>query len=406
MMKTYTDTATAVLNKMNWPDKTIESWRRTPIRLLDPMNFKEPVSAESLLTPSEIPFEETSGLLQFAGTKILKNEQGTSEGGPAVLSLEEGVRKYPSEKEFFFPGEWADRFEAWNNSETTHSLFLDFPRGKVLEKPFVLRLDSLSRDHFSAPRIFVRLGENWQGSLVIVYSGSEDGQDKELVNSSLRIWAGQNSHVKIAEIQTLGLESRLVQNTQILLERDAQVKHSQFQIGAGAIKTNTVFHLKGEGAELQAEAIYTSGKNQHKDIRLEQRHFAPHTTSRALYKGAVSRRGRSVFQGMIIVEHEAPGTDAYLSNKNLILTKGSRADAIPGLKILVDDVKCSHGSTTGKLDPAQLFYLMSRGIPKTEAVRILTEGMFEELIAGHPELPAEWLRDRIARSLEPGEDLI
>jgi Fe-S cluster assembly protein SufD len=404
MMNTYTEAATAVLNKMNWPDKKNEIWRRTPVGLLDPINFKSPVTAEELQTPVQIPIEEAGGMLIYSGSSLRVNEPGDAEGCPRVLSPEEGIERYPDEKDFFFPGEWSDRFDAWNTSETTHSLFLDFPKGKVMEKPFILRMDSLSRDRFSAPRIFVRFGDGWQGRLIVVYSGSAEGQDKELVNSSLRIWAGKNSHVSLAEVQTLGIESRLVQNSLILLNRDAYMNHSQFQIGASAVKNNTVFHLMGEGAELQAGSVYTSGKDQHKDIRLEQRHFAPQTTSRALYKGAVSRRGRSVFQGMIQVEHEAPGTDAYLSNKNLVLTKGSRADAIPGLKILVDDVKCSHGSTTGKLDPSQLFYLMSRGIPKSEAVRILTEGMFEELIVRHPELPADWLRDRIAHSLEPGEN--
>jgi len=403
-MKTYTEAAAAVLNKMNWPDKKSEIWRRTPVSLLDPMSFKKPVDSSSLQTPGVIPFENAGGKLHVSGGNFIREEPSAEKGLPRLLSTMEGVLKYPGEKDFFFPGEWADRFEAWNESASTYSRFLDFPGGEIMNKPYILTLDSLSRDRFSTPRIFVRFGRGWQGTLIICYNGSMEGNDRELVNSSLRVLADENSHVNLVEIQTLGIESRLVQNSIVRLERSAVVNHSQFQIGASTIKTNTVFQLKGEGAELQAGAVFTSGKDQHKDLRLEQRHFAPHTTSRALYKGAVSRRGRTIFQGMIKVEHEAPGTDAYLSNKNLVLTKGSRADAIPGLKILIDDVKCSHGSTTGKLDPAQLFYLMSRGIGKAEAVRILTEGMFEELIGRHPELPAEWLRERIARSLEPGED--
>ncbi len=403
-MNTNAEAAAAVLNKMNWPDKKSEIWRRTPVSLLDPMAFKQPAESSPLLKPGTIPFENIGGYLSYPTSPEAGKVPAQSEGTPRLLSPAEGAAAYPDEKDFFFPGEWADRFDAWNESQSTWSRFLDFPEGKIMEHPFILTMNSLSRDRFSAPRIFVRFGKGWQGTLIICYNGAEDGSDKELVNASLRVLADRNSHVNIVEIQTLGSESRLVQNTLVRLERDAVVNHSQFQIGSSAIKTDTVFHLKGEGAELQAGAVFTSGQGQHKDLRLEQRHFAPNTTSRALYKGAVSRRGRTIFQGMIKVEHEAPGTDAYLSNKNLVLTKGSRADAIPGLKILIDDVKCSHGSTTGKLDPSQLFYLMSRGIGRSEAVRILTEGMFEELISRHPELPAEWLRDQIARSLEPGEE--
>ncbi len=169
------------------------------------------------------------------------------------------------------------------------------------------------RKRYSTPRIFIRIGGGWQGKIFIATNGT--GDEKELVNASLRIWAGENSHSDIVEIQTLGKESRLVQNSHIRLERDSSVRHSQFQLGASAVKGNCIFHLTGEAADLESGGIFTSGRGQHKDLRLEQRHFAPHTVSRALYKGAVSHRGRSVFQGLIQVEHEARGTDAYLSNK-------------------------------------------------------------------------------------------
>ncbi|MBF9018328.1 MULTISPECIES: Fe-S cluster assembly protein SufD [unclassified Oceanispirochaeta] len=402
-MKTYTETAAAVLKNMNWPDKKVEIWRRTPVRLLDPISFSEGVDENSFDANQAVllPFKEKSAHLHYAGSKMISGVISTQEGLPEILSPTLGVSRYPEQKDFFFPGEWADRFEAWNDSAATNSVFLNFPEGKILKQPFVLQLDSLSRNRYSAPRIFIRIGEGWEGKIFIATNGS--GKEKELVNASLRVWAGEGSHSEIVEIQTLGRESRLVQNTIVRLERDSRVTHSQIQLGAAAVKGNAAFRLAGVGAELQAGGIFTSGKDQHKDLRLEQKHIAPHTSSRALYKGAVSHRGRSVFQGMIKVEHEARGTDAYLSNKNLILNKGARADAIPGLKILTDDVKCSHGSTTGKLDPSQIFYLMSRGISRSEAVKMLTEGMFQEIIIRHPELPSDWLKEQIARSLEPGE---
>ncbi len=402
-MKTYSETAAAVADRMEWPDKKSEVWRRTPLSLLDPASFREGVGEESFGEESAeaIPFDETAAHIHYAGSKLISGKMSVQEGLPELLSPALGVKRYPEEKDFFFPGEWADRFDAWNDSSATNSLFLNFPDNEVLKKPFVLQLDSLSRDRFSAPRIFIRIGRGWQGKIYIAINGS--GSEKELVNASIRLKAGEGSRCELGEIQTLGSESRLVQHNLFELGRDAVLTHSQFQIGASAVKADSRFHLTGEGAELQAGAVFTSGQGQHKDLRLEQRHMAPRTSSRAMYKGAVSHRGRSVFQGMIRVEHEAPGTDAYLSNKNLILNQGARADAIPGLKILTDDVKCSHGSTTGKLDPGQLFYLMSRGISRSEAVEILTEGMFEEIINRHPELPAQWLREKIAASLEPGE---
>ncbi len=136
-MKTYTETAAAVLKNMNWPDKKTEIWRRTPIRLLDPMSFSEGVDEKSINSDDAvpIPFKEKSAHLHYAGTKMISREMRTEEGLPQILTPTEGASLYPDEKAFFFPGEWADRFEAWNDSSSTNSLFLDFPAGSSLKSP-------------------------------------------------------------------------------------------------------------------------------------------------------------------------------------------------------------------------------------------------------------------------------
>jgi Fe-S cluster assembly protein SufD len=121
------------------------------------------------------------------------------------------------------------------------------------------------------------------------------------------------------------------------------------------------------------------------DIRTVQRHQAPRATSRAYYKGAVAAGGRTVFQGLIEVGTGASGTDAYLTNRNLILGEAARSDSIPTLKIGNNDVKCSHGSTTGKLSADELFYLESRGLSAIDAREMLVVGYFEDLLAPAPE---------------------
>jgi Fe-S cluster assembly protein SufD len=135
------------------------------------------------------------------------------------------------------------------------------------------------------------------------------------------------------------------------------------------------------------------------DIGTLQEHRSPRATSDALYKGAVHPGGRSVFQGLIEVSPKAAKTDAYLTNKNLVLGDGARADSIPQLNILTDDVKCSHGSTTGKLDETQLFYLYSRGFSPSEAKKELTRGFLAEVIDGAPEAIAEILADDLDSAL-------
>jgi Fe-S cluster assembly protein SufD len=139
------------------------------------------------------------------------------------------------------------------------------------------------------------------------------------------------------------------------------------------------------------------------DIRTVQRHRAPSTTSRAFYKGALKDRSRAIYQGLIEVSPGAAKTDAFLTDRNLILNDGARADSIPSLRIDTNDVKCSHGSTTGKIDEAQVFYLMSRGLARAEAERMLTLGYFEELLASVPESLAEELRGLIERRIADDE---
>jgi Fe-S cluster assembly protein SufD len=121
------------------------------------------------------------------------------------------------------------------------------------------------------------------------------------------------------------------------------------------------------------------------DLRTVQRHRSPKATSRAVYKGAVASGGRTIFQGLIEVAPGASGTDAYLTNRNLILGERARSDSIPTLKIGNNDVKCSHGSTTGRLNAEELFYLESRGLSSAEAREMLVVGYFEDILASAPD---------------------
>jgi Fe-S cluster assembly protein SufD len=135
-----------------------------------------------------------------------------------------------------------------------------------------------------------------------------------------------------------------------------------------------------------------------------QDHRGRNTGSRTFYKGAVKDEARSIYQGLIKVDHDAPQTDAYLTNNNLILNDGARSDSIPSLQINTDDVKCSHGSTTGRIDQRQLFYLLTRGYSPTEARVMLVQGFFEELIARAPAIVQEDVRAEVEERLLAEEE--
>jgi Fe-S cluster assembly protein SufD len=143
--------------------------------------------------------------------------------------------------------------------------------------------------------------------------------------------------------------------------------------------------------------FFFTDHDQHLDHDTQQNHLAPNTTSDLLFKGALLGESRSVWQGMIYVAPGAMKTDGYQANRNLVLSSKARADSIPGLEILADDVRCTHGATVGKIDPDLVFYLRSRGIPKADAERLVVEGFFDPIMQ---RIPFEGVRERFQEAIQ------
>ena len=172
-------------------------------------------------------------------------------------------------------------------------------------------------------------------------------------------------------------------------------------LGGRAVKLTAGCDVAGARAEANLSGLYFADGAQHVDQRTLQRHSAPDTTSHLLYKGAVRDQSHTIYQGLIQAARGAVRVDAYQMNRNLVLNEGARADSLPGLEIDADDLKCSHGSATGSLDPEQLFYLRARGVPEAEARCLLVDAFFEEVIGkvSH-ERVREHLRAAVARKME------
>jgi Fe-S cluster assembly protein SufD len=143
--------------------------------------------------------------------------------------------------------------------------------------------------------------------------------------------------------------------------------------------------------------FYFTDHEQHLDHDTQQNHLAQNTTSDLLYKGALVGHSRSVWQGMIYVAPGAAKTDGYQANRNLVLSPNARADSIPGLEILADDVRCTHGATVGKIDPELTFYLESRGMPRIDAERLIVEGFFDPIMQ---RIPFEGVRNRFQLAIQ------
>jgi Fe-S cluster assembly protein SufD len=236
----------------------------------------------------------------------------------------------------------------------------------------------------SSPFIQVILGEGAHAAVVHRVKGSDTAGD-HLCNAAVDMSLGDAASLKFFESQRLGAQALYFRHSHARVGRDASLTHFDAQFGSRLTKARVECALDGPGAEAVLDGVYYCSRGQHMDLRTVQNHVSPRGNSRAYYKGAVAGGGRTVFQGLIEVAPGASGTDAFLTNRNLVLGEAARSDSIPTLRIGNNDVKCSHGSTTGRLSQDELFYLESRGLSPVDAREMLVVGYFEDLLGPAPE---------------------
>jgi Fe-S cluster assembly protein SufD len=192
--------------------------------------------------------------------------------------------------------------------------------------------------------------------------------------------AAAGAHVFRKVVQDWNEQTTLLPARHHRCRRDAQVKNLAVNIGAERARYENQTRIEGPGADVKMYSLTVAEEQQEFDQRTFQTHNAPNAVSDLLYKNALLDKSRSIFSGLIKVAEGAQQTDAYQTNRNLLLDPTAEANALPGLEILANDVKCSHGATTGNVDASELFYMMSRGIPKRAAMQLMVFGFFEEVI--------------------------
>ncbi len=379
----------AAKSPLTWPGRTNEEWQRSSVDrfLLASLPVAKPAPSQPQILPRESEF---SGRLSFIDGKLTGvdfdpalNKQevifGTLEAAPSVVK--DHVSRGRAAADTLASSSHYERIE--------FGAVLSVPARVAATAPFLIEITENRTGVLTTPHIAVFLGEASQATLVVRHR-SPSGQ-KFTVDSATTVVLGDGAVFNLSELQTHGNRAAVLDHSLAVVGRDAQFFHWCAPIGGAVVKTRFDFTLAGEGSSVKTHGLYFGVEDQHKDLRISLTHAAPHTTSYALYKGAVRDRARTVFQGLIEVKPVASQTDAYLSNKNLILTDGARADSLPQLKIDTNDVKCSHGSTTGKVNEEEVYYLTTRGFSKEEARLFIAQGLFAELI---DEAPA-FLRDEV-----------
>ena len=278
-------------------------------------------------------------------------------------------------------GEAIDAVGHLHDANVRDIIVIDVPRGAAVLAPIVIDTYSAGDGALTCPHTIVRAAA---GAQVTVLERRRSDDADQLVVPVVELDAAPDANVGYLVIQQLGRATTSLEHLVSRADQQANVVSSVAAFGGSYARTRADFRLIGRGASGDLLSAYFGDENQMLDFRTFQDHDAPDTTSNLLFKGAVTGSAQSVYSGLIRVSEDAPGTNAFQTNRNLKLSDDAWAYSVPNLEIEQNQVACSHASTVGEIDEDQQYYLESRGVPTTIAEQLLVSGFFAEVIAKMP----------------------
>lgn len=370
--------------KMAWPDRRHEEWIRSDLRLFNLDKFSVPAAANEL--------EASSGYLSEGlglGGEVLTSDSvikhstikdELSAKGVICCGLEEAAEKHPElvRKYLFTAVDFNyDRFAALHAAFMSGGQFVYIPRGVTVREPLHLAT-ILSDGGVDLAHTLIVLEEGAEAT-VLHEANSVTRDAGGLSLGAIEIIQRPGSVLRYVNLQEQGYKTFQFAHQHAVVDRDANIQWTLGAMGNGFAKVNQTVSLIGPGADSQVNGVLFTEGRQHIAYHTLQHHVAPNCHSDFLYKSAQQDRSRTVWRGMIKVDKDAQKTDGYQRNDNLVLSEHSRADSIPGLEIEADDVRCTHGSTTARVDEEQVFYAQCRGFTRNEAVRTIVTGFFQQI---------------------------
>jgi Fe-S cluster assembly protein SufD len=377
--------------------KGAAGWEFTALGKLD-LDAFGPAPADAEIALPEPLFEppEPIGLIQVDGA----SEAGEAvPDGPIVMALGVAAREHPELVERHLGtivSAEDDIFTATNDAGWACGAFVYVPRGVKVEAPILLSAVSAAAGTALQRRVLVVLDEGAEAEVWEQYL-SADAESETLVNTVVELVVGQNARLRYVCGQDLNEKSWIFGAQRAEVARDGKLDWVAVGFGGARGRVRMETMLAGEGAEAKVTGAYAPHARQHVDFDTTQEHAAPHTLSDLAFRGILSDRSSAVWRGVIKVDPGAQQTDAFQECRNLLLSKRAHVDAIPGLEILANDVRCTHAAAIAQIDKDQLFYLRSRGLPEPSAQRLVIEGFMAELVERFEEGP---VREVLAGALE------
>jgi Fe-S cluster assembly protein SufD len=372
-------------NELPLPDTTQEAWRFTDLRGFDPDSFDMQGS-----DPGQTP-----GMLDLdvSGLAVV------TENGIEIERAPDGITFEPltdaAERLYSLVG-WTDKFTAHNAAMWKHGLLVRVPKGVQLEKPLLVRIANSAEGGSLFWRLLIVAEQGSHFSLVEEYSSSSP-ELSGYSNAAVEIFVEQDAKLEYVSIQNYSQSTWHFATHHASVARDAELDWVAGGFGSKRGKIRIQNDLNGPGATSRVTGAYFADGDQHLDYDTFQEHAAPNTESDFAFKGALRDTASAVWRGMIRVEEDAQKTNAYQENRNLLLSPTAHADSIPGLEIMANDVRCTHGATLGRVDRDMLFYLMARGLSRAEAERLIVRGFFQDVL---DRVEIEPVREALGAALE------
>jgi len=302
--------------------------------------------------------------------------------GVVVSTLSEALTRHPELLREHFMAQpqklGSAKFAALHEAFVQDGAFIHVPRGVEVEKPIVVVHAAAGSGTAVFPHTLVIAEDNAKVTVVDYFvSGDESRQFACGAND---LYAGHGARISYAAAQCWSSETLSLQFNSTVVRRDARVQSLNLHLGARQARHESLSQLQAPGGFSEMLAVTVASGAREYDQRTLQIHQAPNTKSDLLYKNALLDKSRTIFSGLIVVDPDAQKTDAYQSNRNLMLSDDAESNSLPGLEIQANDVRCTHGATSSRIDPEQEFYLKSRGIPHEAANELLIFGFFEEVL--------------------------
>lgn len=403
----YRKSAWESFKSLPFPTENDDAWKRTSIKslLLDQIKIADPSFKDEVKIPDGLTKPLTDdlhgGQILFSNSTVsISLEESLVKQGVVFTDLLHAQADHPQLLERILKSAKTyqeDKFAALSAAFASNGVLLYVPKGVVVEKPLHSLIWTSGSGLLHAFQVFVWMDEGSSATYVHENASPEGSSAQNMHTGLMDIYVGSGAKLNFVELQSYGSSEWNFTHEKVSVDRDAEVDWIFGSLGSHLTKNFSDLNLVGQGSTGKMSGFFFTNGNQHLDHDTQQNHLAANTTSDLLFKGALLGESRSVWQGMIYVDENAVRTDGYQANRNLVLSEKARADSIPGLEILTDDVRCTHGATVGKIDTDQVFYLESRGIPRKEAEKLIVEGFFDPIMQ---RIPFAGVRSRFQAAIE------